>query len=75
MEKNTILSNAEEHNTSQKNEISITEGKKELVIVSKIATKVVKETKEKSEKTKQNKDHPMKHTYYIIRFRDFIDIF
>ena len=28
MEKNTILSNAEEQNTPQENEISITEGKK-----------------------------------------------
>ena len=56
MEKNTILSNAEEQNTPQENEISITEGKKELVIVSKIATKAVKETKGKSEKTKQNKE-------------------
>ena len=45
MEENTILSNAEEQNTPQENEFSITEERKELVTVSKTATKVVKKTK------------------------------
>ena len=44
MEENTILSNAEEQNTPQENETSKTEGKKELVTVSKTAIKVVKKT-------------------------------
>ena len=56
MEENTILSNAEEQNTPQENEFSITEERKELVTVSKTATKVVKETKGKSEETKHNKE-------------------
>ena len=56
MEENTILSNAEEQNTPQENETSKTEGKKELVTVSKTAIKVVKKTKVKSEETEHNKE-------------------
>ena len=57
MEENTILSNAEEQNTPQENEFSITEERKELVTVSKTAIKVVKKTKVKSEETEHNKEN------------------
>jgi hypothetical protein len=59
MEENTILSNAEEQNTPQENETSKTEGKKELVTVSKTAIKVVKKTKVKSEETEHNKENDL----------------
>ena len=59
MEENTILSNAEEQSTPQENETSITEGKKELVTVSKTAIKVVKKTKVKSEETEHNKENDL----------------
>ena len=55
MEENTILSNAEEQNTPQEKESSITEGKKELVTGSKTAVKFEKKTLGKSEETEQNK--------------------
>ena len=59
MEENTILSNVEEQNTPQENETSKTEGKKELVTVSKTAIKVVKKTKVKSEETEHNKENDL----------------
>ena len=59
MEENTILSNVEEQNTPQENETSKTEGKKELVTVSKTAIKVVKKTKIKSEETEHNKENDL----------------
>ena len=59
MEENTILSNAEEQNTPQENETSKTEGKKELVTVSKTAIIVVKKTKVKSEETEHNKENDL----------------
>ena len=59
MEENTILSNAEEQNTPQENETSITEGKKELVTGSKTAIKVVEKTKIKSKETERNKENDL----------------
>ena len=59
MEENTILSNVEEQNTPQENETSKTEGKKELVTVSKTAIIVVKKTKVKSEETEHNKENDL----------------
>ena len=59
MEENTILSNVEEQNTPQENETSKTEGKTELVTVSKTAIIVVKKTKVKSEETEHNKENDL----------------
>jgi hypothetical protein len=59
MEENTILSNVEEQNTPQENETSKTEGKKELVTVSKTAIKVIKKTKVKSKETEHNKENDL----------------